>query len=347
MLSMHPLLMRQLRKTIEPAGILPPPVEQVLTLVDAAYRQHDDERRLLEHSLEVVSQELTSRNQELVQQLRERKQMEMELAHALKLEAVGQLASGIAHEINTPIQYIGDSVGYVHEAFADVHSLLEWYREVVRALIAGDCAVTELEVADAERKADIEFAMEQIPLAVDRTLDGVNRVATLVRAMKEFAHPDSQQKVLSDINAALSSTILVASNEIRRVAELVVELTPLPEVPCHRGEINQVFLNLLINAAHAIADAHRERGRVTVQSSVVDGFAEIRISDTGIGIPRGIQDRIFEPFFTTKDVGRGTGQGLAIARSIIHDKHDGTIHFETVEGVGTTFVIRLPFVVAQ
>ena len=342
MLSTHPLLARQLRKSFGADVELPGNLEPLLVLVDSAYHAHEDDRRLLEHALEVVSEELTDRNRELVQQLRAREQMEVELHHALKLEAVGQLASGLAHEINTPIQYIGDSVEYVHEAFADVRALLEWYRTALTAMIAGTQLATESDIVAAERQADIAYALDQIPLAVARTLDGVSRVATLVRAMKDFAHPDSHDKVMGDLNAALRSTTLVASNEIRRVAELVLELAPLPLVPCHVGEISQVILNLLVNAAHAVGDAGRGRGTITVQSATIDGHAEIRIADTGHGIPAAIRDRVFEPFFTTKDVGRGSGQGLAIARSIVHDKHGGSLTFESTEGVGTTFVVRLP-----
>jgi signal transduction histidine kinase len=342
MLTRHPLLSRQLRKSFGVEAEPPAELESMLSLINSAYVAHEEDRRLLEHSLEVVSEELSHRNRELVQQLRAREQMEVELHQALKLEAVGQLAAGIAHEINTPIQYIGDSVEYVHEAFADVRALLDWNRVALSGMIAGTQHATESDVLAAESRADIAYALEQIPLALERTLDGVSRVATLVRAMKDFAHPDSNDKVMSDVNAALRSTTLVASNEIRRVAELVLELSPLPPVPCHLGEISQVFLNLLVNAAHAIGDAGRERGTITVQSSVVDGSAEIRISDTGHGIPPAIRDRVFEPFFTTKDVGRGSGQGLAIARSIVHDKHAGSISFESIEGEGTTFVVRLP-----
>ena len=347
MLIEHPLLARQVRKSF---GESQPPLETLeplLTLVGAAYRQQDSDRRLLEHSLEVVSEELTERNRELVKELRAREQMEVELHHALKLEAVGQLAAGIAHEINTPIQYIGDSVGYVHDAFAEVRSLLTWYHETLSGVIAGTITPTEEDLRTAEGNADIVYAMEQIPMAVERTLDGVGRVATLVRAMKDFAHPDSSDKVLSDMNAAMRSTVLVAANEIRRVADLHMELTEIPMVPCHLGEINQVFLNLLVNAAHAVADAGKGQGRITVRSTSVDGFALFSITDTGNGIPIGIRDRIFEPFFTTKDVGRGTGQGLAIARTIVHDKHGGTLHFETEDGVGTTFHVRLPLVLAK
>ncbi|MEP7383926.1 MAG: ATP-binding protein, partial [Gemmatimonadota bacterium] len=292
----------------------------------------------------VVSDELTQRNRDLLQQLREREHMEVELHQALKLEAVGQLASGIAHEINTPIQYVGDSVGFVKDAFGEVRGLLAWYRTALCACMAGQAAPSQEALDDAEQEADIAYALEQIPAAVERTLDGVRRVASLVGAMKDFAHPDACEKLPADLNVALQSTALVASNEIRRVADVKLELGALPLVVCHVGAVNQVFLNVLVNAAHAIAGAPGERGLITVRTRVAGDSVEVAVTDTGTGIPAAVRDRIFEPFFTTKDVGRGTGQGLAIARSIVRDKHAGSITFETTEGAGTTFIIRLPIV---
>jgi signal transduction histidine kinase len=344
MVGAHPLLARQLRKCA-PHGLTSfDPIVDLLALVDAAYRQQDEDRLLLEHSLQVVSDELTQRNRELSRQLHALEKMEVELRHALKLEAVGQLAAGIAHEINTPIQYIGDSVGYVHDAFAELAPLLSWYHDVLaRAIAGGECPGAE-DLSAEEERADVAYALAQIPLAIERTLEGTRRVASLVRAMKDFAHPDVGEKVAADLIAALHSTILVANSEIRRVADLELDLAPLPPIPCHLGEINQVFLNLLVNAAHAITDAGAGRGRITVRSRVLEDGVEVSVADTGIGIPAGIRDRIFEPFFTTKEVGRGTGQGLAIARSIIRDKHGGTIHFEARAGGGTVFVVRLPAV---
>lgn len=338
----HPLLTRQLHKAY-PDGV--PPIIAVaplLQLVDGAYRGHDADRTLIEHSLQVVSDELTERNRQLKQQVRTLEQMEVDLRHALKLEAVGQLASGIAHEINTPIQYIGDSVDYLHEAFGEVVVLLAWYRERMHAALGGAPLPAPEEVAEIESRTDVAYALEQIPQAVERTLEGVRRVAALVRAMKDFAHPDGREKLAADLNAALRSTLVVATNEIKHVADVELGLEDIPLIPCHVGEINQVFLNLLVNAAHAIADANRGRGRITVCSRPFGEGVELSIADTGDGIPAAIRDRIFEPFFTTKAVGRGTGQGLAIARSIVVDKHGGTIHFESIEGKGTTFVIRLP-----
>ena len=278
--------------------------------------------------------------------LTEQKKLEVSLRQAHKLEAVGQLASGIAHEINTPIQFVSDSIHFVKESFQDLEGLLDKYAALEDAVATGRVTPELLPaVRQAAEEADIAYLREQVPKAIDRTLDGVGRVAEIVRAMKEFAHPDQREKVAADLNRSILSTLTVARNELKYVAEVETDLGELPPVPCHPGDLNQVVLNLLVNAAHAIADTQRgsgERGRITVRTRLEDGEVIISISDTGAGIPEQVRDRIFEPFFTTKPVGKGTGQGLAIARSIVVDKHGGAISFETEVGRGTTFHLRLP-----
>jgi signal transduction histidine kinase len=204
-----------------------------------------------------------------------------------------------------------------------------------------------VEVSAAVDKADLGYLLEEMPKAIEETLEGVNRVATLVGAMKDFSHPGTKEKVDLDLNRAIDSTITVARNEWKYVAELETDYDPsLPKVSCLPGEFNQVILILIVNATHAIADVigegGSEKGKIKVQTRNCPEWDEVRIQDTGSGIPEKIQARIFDPFFTTKEIGKGTGQGLAIARSVIVDKHGGTIHFETEQGKGTTFVIRLP-----
>jgi signal transduction histidine kinase len=184
-----------------------------------------------------------------------------------------------------------------------------------------------------------------VPLAIDDSIDGLARIAVIVRSMKEFAHPDQAQKTFADINQAIRSTLVIARNEYRYVADLDTHFATLPPVKCYLGEINQVVLNLLVNASHAIADAVRNtavRGKLKVATRLEGDSVEISIADDGTGIPEAIRDRIFDPFFTTKDVGKGTGQGLALAHSVIVIKHGGTLRFESESGKGTTFFIRLP-----
>ena len=278
----------------------------------------------------------------------ERKLLREQLLQAQKLESVGQLAAGIAHEINTPTQYIGDNVRFLKDSFQDVLSLLGSYEKLLVAATANTLtSETVLEVMAAVERADADYLIQEIPKAIEQTLEGITRVSTLVSAMKEFSHPGAKEKTPLDLNHAIESTITVARNEWKYVADLETDLDPLlPMVSCHPGEFNQVILNLIVNAAHAIGDVSakggHERGTIKVQTRNRPAYVEIRIQDTGGGIPENVQTRVFDPFFTTKEIGKGTGQGLAIARSVVVDKHGGSIDFETEAGTGTTFVIRLP-----
>jgi PAS domain S-box-containing protein len=284
----------------------------------------------------------------MCEDITERILLRTQLLQAQKLESVGQLAAGVAHEINTPTQYIGDNVRFIKDAFLDLKSLLASYEHLL--LSAKNDTLTSETIKDIEealKRYDAGYLLEEIPKAVDQTLEGVARVSTIVSAMKEFSHPGTKEKIPLDLNHAIDSTITVARNEWKYVAEVETEFdTSLPPIPCLPGEFNQVILNLIINATHAIGDANRkgglEKGKIKVQTLNCPGWAEIRIQDSGSGIPVQIRNRIFDPFFTTKEIGKGTGQGLAIARSVVVDKHGGSIHFETEEGKGTTFIVRLP-----
>jgi PAS domain S-box-containing protein len=279
----------------------------------------------------------------------ERMALEDHLRQAQKLESIGQLAAGIAHEINTPTQYIGDNVQFLKGAFADLRLLLESYDRLLVAAngntLSGE---TVQEVSAAVADIDIGYLIEEIPKAIEQTVEGVTRVSTLVGAMKDFSHPGTKEKIGLDLNRAIESTVTVARSEWKYVADLETDYDPsLPLLSCLPAEFNQVILILIVNAAHAIADVigkgGPEKGKIKVQTRNCPRFAEVRIQDTGTGIPQNIRARIFDPFFTTKEIGKGTGQGLAIGRSLIVDKHGGTIHFETEEGKGTTFIIRLPW----
>jgi PAS domain S-box-containing protein len=289
--------------------------------------------------------ERVARYEGMCQEISERKHLQEQLLQAQKLESVGQLAAGIAHEINTPIQYIGDNVRFLKDAFQDIRSLLENYERSSLAA-KGDAGPLQ-EAATTPEAAQPDYLLEEIPKAIEQTLEGVTRVSTLVSAMREFSHPGSKEKTPQDLNRAIGSTITVSRNEWKYVADMETDFDPsLPPIPCLPGELNQVILNLIVNAAHAIEDVVRaggpEKGTIKVQTRSFPDWAEIRIQDSGTGIPQKVRTRVFDPFFTTKEVGKGTGQGLAIARSVIVDKHGGSIHFETEEGSGTTFIICLP-----
>ena len=283
---------------------------------------------------------------------KDRLQLEVELRQSHKLEAIGQLAAGVAHEINTPIQFVGDSVYFLRQAFDDLAGLVARYHALAEAAATGpvDPALVA-GVAEEERIIDIDDLLGQIPRALERTSTGAERVAEIVRAMKEFAHPAQEEQGVADLNHAILSTLVVARNEIKYVADVDTDLGPIPPVVCHVGDLNQVVLNLVVNAAHAIADRIAQaapgspqaaRGRIGVTTSEEDGWVTISVSDDGTGIPEEARGRIFDPFFTTKEVGRGSGQGLAISRSIVVDKHGGTLTFDTRLDAGTTFTARIP-----
>ncbi|MEW6582515.1 MAG: ATP-binding protein [Actinomycetota bacterium] len=274
--------------------------------------------------------------------------LEVELRQAQKLEAIGQLAAGVAHEINTPIQFVGDSVYFLTSAFDDLLGLISSYRALAEAAATGTVEAELLdEIGETEAEIDLDELIGEIPEALERTTLGAERVSEIVRAMKEFAHPQEAEQAVADLNHAIQSTLTVARNELKYVADVETDLQPIPPVTCHIGDVNQVVLNLLVNAAHAITEAIEDaepgtRGVIRVSTSAEDGVVTISVSDTGKGIPEDIQGRIYDPFFTTKEVGRGTGQGLAISRTIVVEKHGGAIDFDTTPGVGTTFHVRLP-----
>jgi PAS domain S-box-containing protein len=281
-----------------------------------------------------------------VQNVTERKRLEIELRHAQKLESVGRLASGLAHEINTPVQFVGDNLPFLEEVLAANRGLRLRFRELLDRAVAAGC-VQSTEIADAEREADIQYLDEEVPRALAQTRDGLERVATIVRAMKDFAHPDSEgtAQTKTDLNRALASTITVARSEFTGIAEVHTDFGEIPQLLCYIGDLNQAFLNILVNAAHAIADAVGSSGRlgtIRVRTARDLDAIVITVTDSGTGIPEAVQAHIFEPFFTTKEVGRGTGQGLAMSRAVIVERHGGLLSFQTQPGAGTTFEIRLP-----
>lgn len=283
----------------------------------------------------------------IVRDVTEQRELEERLLETQKLGAIGQLAAGVAHEINTPMQFIGDNLHFAKTSVDDLLLLLRSFKAAAldaEATPLGKARVEEL--LQAELDADFEYTGEALPGALERSLSGVDRVTTIVRAMKAFAHPGGEELAPTDLKALIESTVIVATNEWKYVADVELELDPnLPPVRCVAGEINQVVLNLIVNASHAIADvvgASGNKGRISVSTGEIDGCAEIRISDTGTGIPVSARAKVFEPFFTTKEVGKGTGQGLAMAYNCIVKRHRGGIHFETELGVGTTFFIRIP-----
>jgi two-component system, NtrC family, sensor kinase len=280
----------------------------------------------------------------ITQDVTERKKLERELANAQKLESIGQLAAGIAHEINTPTQFIGDNIRFLQESVGEMLGVVDRLLKLGATQDAAMISAKELEALFAA--VDMAYLREEVPKAIVQSLDGVERISRIVGAMKEFSHP-ATEKAPHDLNRAILSTITVATNEWKYVADVVTDLAAdLPFVPVMPGAFNQVVLNILVNAAHAIGAVNAAtagtKGVISVSTRKHQDWAEIRIKDSGCGMPQEIRDRIFDPFFTTKGVGKGTGQGLAIAHDVIVKKHHGTITVETAPGLGTTFVMRLP-----
>ena len=274
------------------------------------------------------------------------RRLEMELRQAQKLESVGRLAAGVAHEINTPVQFVSDSVHFMRSAIEDLAKLIGEYDALHRSVLEGGPSFELAEqLTVVKDEIDLPYLLEHIPAALGRSLDGLNRVASIVRSLKEFAHPDVKEMTPVDLNQMILTTLTIARSEYKYVAEVDTDLGELPPVTCHAGDVNQAILNIVINAAHAIADVAKrteQKGRIMIRTRREGESALVSIRDTGGGIPEEIRNRIFDPFFTTKEVGKGTGQGLAIARSKVVENHGGDLTFETAVGRGTTFFLRLP-----
>ena len=305
---------------------------------------------VLERMVAKRTAEINAQKQELEQALAQLRGAQAKLIQAQKLEAIGQLAAGIAHEVNTPTQYVSDNTSFAQKGVVGLIDALQAAMAVVQAAKRGPVDPELLAGADAAvAKAKVPYLIKQLPRALEQSREGLGRIASIVQAMKEFSHPSGSEKKPVNLKEAIETTIAVARNEWKYVADVELEMAPeLPLVPVLRNEFNQVILNLIVNAAHAIAELTAGgaggKGKIRIVGRLLDEQVEIRISDTGAGIPEHARARVFEPFFTTKEVGKGTGQGLAIAYSVIVDKHQGSIAFETEVNRGTTFIICLPLV---
>jgi signal transduction histidine kinase len=276
----------------------------------------------------------------------EREQIKTAQYRIKKMDALGRLASGIAHEINTPSQYIMDNLTFLRQAMTDLGKLL-----IADQALRSFALVSNMPLAhaadDIARDIDSAYLLAEIPKCLNQSMEGMEGIRSIVQAMREFSHPASESKTPIDLNHVIENALTMSRNEWKCVATVRLELDhDLPLIPCMPGEMSQVLLNLIVNASHAIADTipsgGNQLGLMVISTSHGAKWVEIRITDTGTGILPDVRDRIFEPFFTTKSIGKGTGQGLAIAWSIVVDKHHGTLTFESELGAGTTFTIRLP-----
>ncbi len=274
-------------------------------------------------------------------------EMERELVQSRKLEAVGRLAAGIAHEINTPTQYVFANIDFLGDAFKDIEPIvseMETVNEETNVKVRNEKLQ---KIHNMLIDADWEYLEEEVPKAITQSREGLRRISNIVSAMKKFSHPSGDKAEPTNINSAIESTVVVARNEWKYFSDLVMDLDPdLPSAPCYLDEFNQVILAMIVNSAHAIAqkfeESTDEKGKITISTAVEDDNVVITLSDDGMGMPKGVKEKIFDPFFTTKELNKGTGQGLAIARDVIVNRHNGTISVDSEEGVGTTFRITLP-----
>lgn len=296
----------------------------------------------LEHRVEARTAELSTAAKSLHAEMREREAVETQLRMAQKLEAIGQLAAGIAHEINTPTQYVSDNVNFLATAWSDLSKVVDEYERVV---LGGGSVDTDRRKAVWD-DADVEYLRAEVPSALVEAASGLKQIGRIVKAMKDFSHPGDESLQPADLNRAIESTVEVARNEWKYVAELELDLNAdLPFVPCDLSAMNQVILNIVVNAAQAIGGGLEpgELGRIRISSRQIGGRVEVVVEDDGPGIPEAIRAQVFDPFFTTKDVGKGTGQGLAIAFRVVQQQHGGTLTVgEGRDGRGARFVIGLP-----
>ncbi len=271
-----------------------------------------------------------------------------QLLQAQRLESMGQLAAGIAHEVNSPMQFIGNNADFLSQALEELAALRRQYHQVYQQARAGQPVAPGLleELAAALEAADVDYLVTETTKALGKVQEGVTRVVEIVEGMRELAHPGGREKVVVDLNHLVQSATAVCRNEWKYVADLGLDLdSSLPPVPCFPGEISQCVVNLVVNAAHTIADVVKGtegKGKISLSSRVAGTWAELRVADTGAGIPPEVQPRIFEFLFTTKEFGKGTGQGLSLVQRVVRDHHGGEVSFETEMGKGTTFVLRLP-----
>ena len=287
-----------------------------------------------------AEQQLTCAYERLQRANEQLKENQAQLVHSEKMASLGQLAAGVAHEINNPVGFVTSNLGTLAEYTEVFTRLLDAYETLTDQLPPDQSAVHRdvlHDIAELREEEDLDFIQEDIDALLAESLNGMHRVKEIVQGLKSFARVDEAEMQIADVNEGIEATLKVVWNELKYKCEVHTTLKPLPQIRCYPGQLNQVFMNLLINAAHAM----EERGEITIETEVASGEVVIRISDTGAGIPEEHLSKLFNPFFTTKPVGQGTGLGLSISYGIIQ-KHGGRIDVDSTVGRGTTFTIYLP-----
>jgi two-component system NtrC family sensor kinase len=314
-------------------------------VVEESHEQLREKAALLEKSEQKYRRLAESLEIEVERKTKEIKETQAQFMQQEKMASVGQLAAGVAHEINNPMGFISSNLNTLEGYAKDLRSLIEEYRPLVSgikeamATEEGRPRVSEKldHIVALEKEMDIDFILNDIPSLIKESEEGAERIKKIVADLKDFSHPGKKDPEYADINHNLDSTLNIVWNELKYKATVKKEYGDLPQVKCYPQQLNQVFVNLLVNAAQAI----EKQGEINITTRVLDGKVEITISDTGSGIPEENLSRIFDPFFTTKEVGKGTGLGLNVAYNIIK-KHKGTIDVQSEVGKGTTFTIRIP-----
>jgi signal transduction histidine kinase len=263
-----------------------------------------------------------------------------------KLSAIGQLAAGIAHEINTPVQYVSDNIAFLSDIWNQLDAAMAFCLTPAHASITSDERLSGA-ITSAGPPEDWDWLRQEVPKAISQSLEGIRRMSKILGAMRRFSHTGGGEREQVDLNEALDATLTIAQNQIKHIADVQTDYQPnLPRLECYADEMNQVFLNLIVNATHAIREASkkqaRERGKLAIRTRQIDNDVQIEIQDNGTGIPLPVCARVFDPFFTTKQSGEGTGQGLTICHDIVVEKHHGKIWFDTELDRGTTFCVRIP-----
>lgn len=342
-MDLHPTLKRQLAKAGIDAENLPgesQPLRQLFKLISATYSGADQDRYTLERSIEISSREMRTLNEDLQNSNDALKANQVQLVHSEKMASLGQLAAGVAHEINNPVSFLISNLERLSEYQGIFKVIWQGYDDLEKSLNAGDYELAKLtfaRIGALKRDEDFSFLREDTDNLLHESVDGANRVKEIVQNLKTFARIDESDLKVADLNEGIETTLKIIWNEIKYKCEVVKNLSPLPPIPCFPGRLNQVFMNLLMNAAQAIPD----KGEITIESKVVDDEIAISISDSGAGISKENMEKLFTPFFTTKPVGKGTGLGLSISFGIVK-KHGGRITVASEPGKGATFTVHLP-----